>query len=226
MKNKNKLKLLLITCCCLCYFYSFSQTYIGVSLGRDYAHTKAAKNVNVRNIIHFKISDKGYSIKSFSYGIELEQVVSDRISISLQSSFTHKDVNAFIFNYIPFVEINFDYYRHSLLVNTTVKEHWILGGGGSFGMLTNINRVLKDREENIPYLGNKKEAGALAYVGYRYKGLSVKLSYYGGLKLFSPERNTNKITPIQSINISVNYRLKILNKIRIGGRKVGCPAMD
>jgi len=195
-------------------------------LGRDYAHTKDTGLDNVGESIFFEIIDKGYSIKSFSYGVELEQVVSDRISISLQSSFTQKNVKADIYGFIPFKEINFDYYRHSLLVNTTIEEHWLLGGGASFGMLTNISRVQSWTEDVVPYLDNKKEAGALAYVGYRYKGISAKLTYYGGLKLFSSENNSNKFKPIQSINISLNYRLKILDKIRIGSGKVGCPAMD
>ncbi len=173
----------------------------------------------------FGIADKGYSIKSFSYGLEIEQQLSDQFSISFLSNFTQKKVEAWRSGYVPMKAFNFNYFKHSLLVNTLIADHWLLGAGATYGVLDNMQRVLLYTGNESPYNKNEKEIGALAYIGYRYKGLSAKLTYYGGIKL-SYRRNSDPFKPIQSINFSLNYRLKILDRISLGGRKVGCPAMD
>lgn len=219
---KNKLNVLLIICYCLSYFNSFSQTYLGVSFGRDYA--KMEKNRLAGGGLGFDVHDKGFSIKSFSYGLELEQQISDRISVSLESVFTKKSVNASGENWIAEKGFEFNHYRHSLFVNTTIADHWILGGGGTYGVLKNLKQTYFSPTIQPIDRPDKNEIGAIAYIGYRYKWFSTKLTYHKGVRLLFSEGQIFK--PIDFINFSLTYRIKILDRINLGGRNVGCPAVD
>jgi len=59
--------------------------------------------------------------------------------------------------------------------------------------------------------------------------VSAKLTYHKGIKWLASEGNTsafNEIKPIDFINFALSYRIKVLDRIRFGGGKVGCPAVD
>jgi len=190
----------------------FSQSFIEPFIGMDYSQIKTEPLFKELGI--FEIYDSGYSQKSLFYGIRAEHYISEKIALSLQLSYTKKEVNA-AFSYAAPVEgFDFNYFRSSLKVKFYPSSLFYIGIGPTFNYIYRINHVFtfKDRESN--FLLNKKEYGAMLFSGLAFRNFTIELNYGKGFKFAKNDDTYHHFEPISSIGISLGYQLKISPKKR------------
>lgn len=80
------------------YNSSFSQTYLTPSLGYDFM---SMKSVFIAPDFHgFEVLNSPYSINGLQYGLEIEQIIYDRLSASAHLCFAQRSVDASNYGFI------------------------------------------------------------------------------------------------------------------------------
>lgn len=214
MKNIVVLKIISIT-----LFFTLqlkAQTFLGATIGRDFSqiHEKP-------NDILFEVYDRGYSSRSWFYGLKVEQKLSKDLGLSIQGIYTKKEVDALIYNFAPMKGFEFSLFRTTISLNKTFLNNFSVGLGPSYSLLYNINQVTQNGGLRAPLMNDKREIGGAFIVGIKYWNLLLELNYNIPLVPSGGEDEEYSIKPIKSFGISINYMLRVIGSNR--GSKIYCP---
>ena len=86
---------------------SFSQTYITPSLGYDFMSMKS--NFADPDFHGFEVLSPAYSIRGLNYGLEIEQILYNRLGASVQLCYAQRNVDASTYGFVAYDGFKFDY---------------------------------------------------------------------------------------------------------------------
>jgi hypothetical protein len=194
-----------------------SQTYLSPVLGMDL--TKLQNNDKDPAFVNIHITDKGYSLLSEYYGVKIEHVLSKSVSVFCNANFTHKHVNALIFDFVAKDGFNFNYLRTGIAINFRVLNFLSIGVGGNFNSLKNFKYTLHGNVNN-EFISSYQDYGISILPRIYWKNFELNPYYYKGLNSNQDKSGLN-IKPVQSLGVSLSYKIKIFNKYKNKG--VTCP---
>lgn len=186
-----------------------AQSYIGVSIGVDYAQIREK---NSSNPIGFYTYEGGYTINSVIYGIKGEQYMTEKFSLSLQLSYTKKEFDASVGSYNPINGLKFNSYRGALSLKWYAFDNLYFAPGFTMNYISDINYFSEDGKEHaFFFIKNKREYGGILSTGYQYKNFLAELSYSRGVS-FRDNKERTDFKPINSIGLSLSYLFQVSKK--------------
>ncbi len=189
-----------------------AQSYLGLSIGTDFAQVRESIGPSSQKL--WEVLEKDYSAESIFVGIRSEKSLSNSFSLVLTLSYTKKRVKAKAFMFEPIEGLKFNYFKNSISGLCHLKWGVFIGAGVSFNYISNIKSYYPNgMEEPFYYVrNNKKEFGSIFSIGIRKNIISVE-AYFN--KSYAPSRkNSNDLKPITSFGISAAYFIKIGKKSR------------
>lgn len=190
-----------------------AQSYLGLSIGTDFAQVREA--IANRSI---KISNSGYSASSFTFGLKGEQHLAKRFSLEVNLSYTKKCVNAdylWIIDFADLTKIEFDYFRNSILGKWYTKQNWYVG----LGVSLNYRAKAVDHFYEMGYefttpsifiMSYQKDFGFQFSTGYKHRNFLIDL--YLNKAVLPSRKKLKDLKPITSFGISAAYFIKIGKK--------------
>jgi len=195
-----------------------AQTYLGPTIGYEFSNIRKGERAG----IDIYLVDTGFVTRSFIYGIVLEQQLSNKFYLSLNSTYSKKQIDAHIFELAPTDGFQFKYWRNTVVLKYTPAKNWYVGIGPGLGFITDV-RTIYTNGGAVPNSGlwrryNTEYAAGLV-VGYHHKRWLFELSWWKGLEF--AHDYSNFIKPIESISVAVNYLMKVpwINP----GKRIDCP---
>jgi len=202
------------------YNSSFSQTYLTPSLGYDFM---SMKSVFIAPDFHgFEVLNSPYSINGLQYGLEIEQIIYDRLSASAHLCFAQRSVDASNYGFIAYDGFNFKNWRGNISINYQINNCLNIGFGYDNNKLMDFEHTLRnltfpmsrsliiDKGFNVCIRGYWKN---IEFKGYFHKGINSNISE-------SPHELS--IKPINYFGFSLGYRIKIINSFK-RDKKTECP---
>lgn len=170
----------------------------------------------------FEVLSPPYSIKGLQYGLEIEQVVYDRLSASIYVGFARRRAEASVYSPVSLDGFVFDHWRGNLSLNYRIVNFLTIGIGYNYNQLRNLTHTFQkqkydkfkplmiDQGLNISIRGTWKN---IVLKGYFHKGINSNKS---------DSAYELSIKPINYFGFSLGYRLKILNDFK-RSKKAACP---
>jgi hypothetical protein len=195
-----------------------SQTYITPIIGVDFTEMKTIQSDP--NFYKFDITDKGFSLKSFLFGIKVEQVLSTKLNLSLQSNYTTKKTNAFIFSAIAYDGFKYNYLRSNLSLNYIPIKFLLLGIGYDFNLIKKVKYTLRG-DVFTEFISSLNDHGPSFSIGSRWKNLEIIGYFHKGVNPNS-DKSGLSLNPINSIGVYAGYSFKLF-KIKSKKKDPNCP---
>jgi len=186
-----------------------SQTYVGPGIAVDF--TKMESTDLDPSTTIFQIINKGYSIKSMAYGLQVEQTVSKYFFVSYNFNYSRKNVDAYFYGFIPFEGFQYDYFRNFMALKYKPNKFLFIGIGGNFNFITNKKYVIQDQAKG-EFVADLKDYGIHFSTGIKYKGFNLELYYCKGLKTNENREMNFTLKPIHSFGVSLIYLIKVFGK--------------
>jgi hypothetical protein len=201
--------LMLFHCAATCW----SQSFLGATVGVDYAKIKQTEATQPFKDDGFVIWNEGYSVRSLFYGIQGEKHLSKKISIAINLLYTKKEMGASNGFFIPIEGIKFNSFSGTVSGKWYPVDYFYFGTGVSFSYLSNVRSYIKIGTEYQIELENKKKYGHLISLGFRYKNFLIGPYFVNGLNIGKKSDNVD-LNPIDSFGFSLSYMLKVSKEKR------------
>lgn len=187
----------------------YAQIFIGPKFGLDFTKMES-KNIDPQFNI-FEITNRGFKIKSLSYGIQIEYTILKRTLLSYCFNYTNKEVDASIFNFLPLDGFVYRYYRNSISFKQPIKNIIFLGVGTDYNIISNGRYTIGD-DVYDEFISKFIDYGIHISAGIKYRGFDLEGYYYNGFNSNQEKSSGLFLKPIKSIGLSLGYSLKIFNK--------------
>lgn len=196
--------LLLFHCAATCW----SQSFIGATVGVDYAKIKQTKATRPARDNGFVIWDEGYSVRSLFYGIQGEKYLFKDFSIAITLLYTKKEMGATMLSIIPMVGMKLNSYSGTVIGKWYPFDYLYIGTGMSFSYLSNVRIYTEIGTEYQIELDNKKKYGHLLTFGVRYRNFLIGPYFINGLNIGEKSGHVD-LKPIDSFGFSLSYLLRV-----------------
>jgi hypothetical protein len=195
-----------------------SQTYISPIIGVDFTEMKT-KQIDPQ-FYKFNITDKNYNSKSIFYGIKLEQILDNNFSLSFETSYTSKRVNAIIFSFVAYDGFTYKYFRNNLSMNYKPTKFISIGIGYNFNQIKSVKYTLRG-DIFTEFISSLNDHGPSFSIGSRWKNLEIIGYFHKGVNSNS-DKSGLSLNPINSIGVYTGYRFQ-LPKIHSNKKGPECP---
>ena len=202
------------------YNSSFSQTYLTPSLGYDFM---SMKSVFIAPDFHgFEVLNSPYSINGLQYGLEIEQIIYDRLSASAHLCFAQRSVDASNYGFIAYDGFNFKNWRGNISINYQINNCLNIGFGYDNNKLMDFEHTLR----NLTFPMSRSliiDKGFNVCVRGYWENIELKGYYHFGLNNNSSNSIYElSIKPINYFGFCLGYRIKIINSFK-RDKKTECP---
>lgn len=209
MKNKQKKHLVVIVYLCICSLTGYSQTYIGFAAGTNLLKVSTSRPF-------FPIDhNSAWDNNSLAIEIYIEQYLSEKIKLTLQSGFTSKyhDVGH-VLALNPITDIKYNLLNTSLFFNWIPLNHFSVNTGISMDHLSKLKGNFALTEDIFTRESNAKILGGLIGASYSYKSFRLKLQYFHAVKFKNNFGFREFFTEFNSLEILLGYEIKLFDKLR------------
>lgn len=196
----------------------YAQTYLGVVVGSDFPHFYKENNS------YFKVTDKFLERASIEFGLRVEQQITDKFFIAAKGVINQNRHNTQSYDHIQhLLQVKYVKYKSSLTLNWIPINGLSLGTGFSYTSIPPRTEFYRSGN-SAKLFQNNRNLGLHSSVGFLYKNILIDLNYWADIKEFTPINLRDPLSSINSLELSISYMFKILNKINLKkGGKVICP---
>lgn len=186
----------------------WSQSFIGVTVGYDFAKIKQTESTQPFVNDGFVIWNKGFSARSMFYGIQGEKNLSQKFSIAINLLYNKKEVDATNGYLVPIEGIKFNSYSGIVAGKWYPLQFLYISTGLSFSYLSKVRSYIHTGTEYPIELANKKKYGHLLSIGLQYKGVLIGPYFINGLNIGKKTKDVD-LKPIDSYGFSLSYLLRV-----------------
>ncbi len=203
---------------------SSGQTYIGPVIGYDFA--KIQSSYQEIDDKYFYTTRTGFVNQSPVFGIKLEQYLFPFLYFSLQSTFTHKFVEAETTGIIPVVGIKFNNFQQYISLKLLIANSIYFGGGINFSFINSINQDHGSHIKPSTHTYSDTDKGFRFSSGIKIKNVDFEIYYYKSANVSFQDVifSLYKIDGIATFGLNVSYNLKVFDRINLFKKKgQDCP---
>lgn len=185
----------------------YSQTFVNPFIGVDLLDIQS-KEVDPPRYDYY-IYEKRYSAESFPIGVELEQLISNKLNLTVSSSYSCKKAIASVKSFGSFGGFRFEYLQNTFRLNFKPTQLIFIGVGYSYNILRNFRNGY-DKPSKFVFIDSKISHGPTLSIGCYYKRFKITTYFNKGLNDNLDESGLN-LHPINSFGLNIAYRFKIFD---------------